>query len=134
MDGCTDVYNDVCNYVGFSSTSKGKSSLSNENAMTDFCQTWYVGSGGGTSTTYMVCRHWMRIFNTSFAYVFWLANKKVKYLEFCIGYIDETWYVASDGHKYYTCGLLSLNAYLIPHLHICSDWLTTKKSNIKSSV
>ena len=42
MDGCTDV----CNDVGFSSTSKSKPSLSNENAMTDFRQTWYVGSGG----------------------------------------------------------------------------------------
>ena len=34
---------DVCQ---ISSTSKGKLSLSNENAMTDFLQTWYVGSGG----------------------------------------------------------------------------------------
>ena len=25
-------------------------------------------------------------------------------------------------------------AYLIPHLHICSDWLITKKSNVQSSV
>ena len=48
----------------------------------------------------------MRIFNTSLAYLFWLANnKKVKYPEFCMGYIDETWYVGSDGHKYYPCGL-----------------------------
>ena len=31
--------------VGFSSTWKGKPLLSNENAMTDFHQTWYVGSG-----------------------------------------------------------------------------------------
>ena len=38
MYGCTDV--------GFSSTSKGKPSLSNENAMTHFRQTWYVGGGG----------------------------------------------------------------------------------------
>ena len=30
--------------VGFSSTSEGKPSLSNENAMTDYRQTWYVGS------------------------------------------------------------------------------------------
>ena len=36
----------VCTDVGFSSTSKGKPSLSNENAMTDFHKTWYVGSGG----------------------------------------------------------------------------------------
>ena len=47
--------------VGFSSTSKGKPSLSNENAMTDFRQTWYVGS---------------------------------------------------DGHKYYPCGLSSPNAHI----------------------
>ena len=24
----------------------------------------------------------------------------MKYPEFCMGYIDETWYVGSDGHKY----------------------------------
>ena len=91
---------------------------------------------GGTSTTHVVSRHWMRIFNTSFAYLFWLANnKKVKYPEFYMGYIDETWYVGSDGHKYYTCGLVVTNcAYLIPHLHICSDWLITKKSNIQNSI
>ena len=59
----------------------------------------------GTNTTHVVCRHRMRIFNTSFAYLFWLANnKKVKYSEFCMSYIDETWYVGSDGHKYYPCG------------------------------
>ena len=27
-----------------------------------------------------------------------------------MGYIDETWYVGSDGNKYYPCGLLSPNA------------------------
>ena len=32
----------------------------------------------GTSTTHVVCRHQMRIFNTSFAYMFWLANNKKK--------------------------------------------------------
>ena len=30
----------------------------------------------GTSTTHVVCFHQMRIFNTSFAYLFWLANIK----------------------------------------------------------
>ena len=25
-------------------------------------------------------------------------------------------------------------AYLVPHLHICSDWLTTQKAQIQSSV
>ena len=34
----------------------------------------------GTSTTHVVCRHQMRIFNASFAYLFYLANdKKIKY-------------------------------------------------------
>ena len=67
----------------------------------------------GTSTTHVVCCHRMRISNTSFAYLFWLANnKKVKYPEFCMGYIDEIWYVGSDGHKYYPCGLSSPNAHI----------------------
>ena len=53
------------------------------------------------------------LFSTSFAYLFWLANnKKVKYPQFCMGYIDETWYVGSDGHKFYPCGLLSPNAHI----------------------
>ena len=29
-----------------------------------------------------------------------------------MGYIDETWYVGSDGHKYYPYGLSSPNAYI----------------------
>ena len=70
-------------------------------------ETCYVGSDGlkyypcGLSSSHAQ-------FSTSFAYLFWLANnQKIKYLEFCIGYIDETWYVGSDGHKYYPCGLSS---------------------------
>ena len=52
-----------------------------------------------------------------------------------MGYVDETWYVGSDGYKYFPCGLSSVNVHiLMPHLHICSDWLITKKSNIQSSV
>ena len=69
--------------------------------------------GVGTSTTHVVCRHRMHIFNTSIVYLFWLANnKKVKYPEFCVAYIDETEYVGSDGHKYYPCGLSSPNAHI----------------------
>ena len=82
----------------------------------------------GTSTTHLVCCHRMRMFNTSFAYLLWLANnKKVKYPEFCMGYIDETWYVGSDGHKYYPlwsvvtkCGIFNTSfAYLF--------WLANNK-------
>ena len=29
-----------------------------------------------------------------------------------MGYIDETWYVGIDGHKYYPHGLSSLNAHI----------------------
>ena len=32
----------------------------------------------GISATHVVCRHQMRIFNTSFGYLFWLANNKKK--------------------------------------------------------
>ena len=101
-----------------SSTSKGKTLLSIENAMTYFRQTWYVGSGG-TSTTHVVCRLRMRMLLNMRIEIphlhtcsDWLITKKVKYPEFCIGYIDETWYVGSDGHKYYPCGLLSLNVHI----------------------
>ena len=67
----------------------------------------------GISATHVVCHHQMHIFNTLFAYLFWLANnKKIKYPGFCMGYIDETWYVGSDEHKYYPCGLLSPNAHI----------------------
>ena len=67
----------------------------------------------GTSTTHVVCLHQMRILNTSFAYLFWLGNnKKIKYPEFGMGYIDETWHVGSDGHKYYPRGLSSPNAHI----------------------
>ena len=64
--------------VGFLSTSKGKPSLSNENAMTDFFIKLGMWVVMGTSTTHVVCRHRMHIFNTSFAYLFWLANNKKK--------------------------------------------------------
>ena len=29
-----------------------------------------------------------------------------------MGYIDETWYVDSDGHIYYPCGLSSPNTHI----------------------
>ena len=34
----------------------------------------YVVGGGGTSITHVARRNQMRIFNTSFAYLFWLAK------------------------------------------------------------
>ena len=67
----------------------------------------------GRSITNMGCHHQMCIFNTSFAYLFLLANnKKGKYSEFCIGYSDETWYVGSGGQKYYPRCLWSLNEHI----------------------
>ena len=50
----------------------------------------------GTSTTHVVCCYRMHIVNTLFAYLFWLAiKKKIKYPQFCMGYINETWYVGT---------------------------------------
>ena len=67
----------------------------------------------GTSTTHMVYRHQMCMFNTSFAYLCRLANnKKVKYPKFCMGYSDKTWYVGSGGQKYYQRGLSSPKAHI----------------------
>ena len=45
-------------------------------------------------------------------------------------YIDETWWVVmgtSTTHVSVARGLFTECAYLIPHLHICSHWLITKK-------
>ena len=66
----------------------------------------------GTSTTHMVCHHQMRVFNTS--YLLWLADnkKKIKYLESCMGYSDETWHLGSNGHKYFPPGLSSTKAHI----------------------
>ena len=67
----------------------------------------------GASTTHVVCHHQMRIFDTSFAYLLWLANnKKGKYPGFWMGYSDKTWYVGSGGQKNYQRGLSS------PDVHI----------------
>ena len=97
----------------------------------------WVVMGTSRSTTHVVYHHQMCIFNTSFAYLFWLANnKKVKYSEFCMGYMDETWYVGSGGHKYYPRGLSSPNAHIwyLICIIICSDWLITKGSNVQCFV
>ena len=72
---------------------------------------WVVG---GTSTTYVVCLHRMQIFNTSFSYLFWLATNKKNQISRC-AQVLPTWSVVTK------C------AYLIPHFHICSDWLLTIK-------
>ena len=99
-------------YVGFLSTSKVNLHFSNENAMTDFCKTWYVGSGGHKYYMWSVFTECAYLI-TPFAYLFWLANNKnVKYPDFCMGYIDETWFVGSNGHKYYPRGLSSPNAHI----------------------
>ena len=77
-------------------------------------KTWYVDSDGHktvlplwsvvTECTYLILH--LHICSD------WLKQKKVKYPDFCMGYIDETWYVGSDGHKYYPCGLLSPNVHI----------------------
>ena len=75
-------------------------------------KTWYVDSGGQKYIN-VVCHHQMCIFDTSLAYLFWLVNNnKGKYSEFCMGYIDKTWYVGSGWQKYYPCGLWLLNVHI----------------------
>ena len=48
----------------------------------------------------------------------------------------QTWYVGSGGQKYLlpTRSVVTEWAYLIRHLHICSDWLIIEKANIQNSV
>ena len=59
----------------------------------------------GRNSSHLVCHHQMCIFDTSFAYLFWLAdNKTGKYPEFSMGYSDETWYEGSSEQKYYPQG------------------------------
>ena len=133
---------DVCQ---ISSTSKGKLRSLMRTQWPIFVKLgmWVVGD---TSTTHMVCCHRMCTFNTSFAYLFWLANnKQIKYpgTGFCMGYIDETWYVGSDGHKYYhvVCRhqMRIFNtsfAYLFQLANekneICNNWYAHVKSNFTS--
>ena len=69
----------------------------------------------GTGTTHVDCHYQMCIFNTSFAYLFWLANnKKIKYPEFCMGTSTTHVVCCHQMHIFNT------------HLHICSHWLITK--------
>ena len=68
----------------------------------------------GTTTTHVVCRHQMRIYLFPHLHIYsdWLITKKIKCPEFCMAYIDETWYVDSDGNMYYPCGLSSPNVHV----------------------
>ena len=60
----------------------------------------------GTDIIHVACRQQICIFNISLTYLFWLANnKKGIHSSIITGYSDETWYVGSDGHKYYPLGL-----------------------------
>ena len=82
----------------------------------------------GRSATQVVCCHWMGILNSSFAYLFWLANnKKGKYWQFCLGYNDETWYVGSNGLKYYSCALL-LSMRILSTSFACLFWWANNKN------
>ena len=54
-------------------------------------------------------------------------NKKVKYPEFCMDYIDETWYVGSDGHKYYPRSLFSPLMSIFDTSFAYPFWLANNK-------
>ena len=84
----------------------------------------------GRSTTHMVCGHWMHIFNTSFAYLFWLAYKKnISRVLYGLQWwnVRGIWVVV--WYKNTPCvPVITKCAYLIPHLQICH-----KKANIQST-
>ena len=83
----------------------------------------------GTSTTHVVCHHKICIFNTSFAYLFSLANnKKGKYPEFLWATLMKLGMWVVVGTVLPTRSVVTECAYLIPPLHICSDW-PIKKGN-----
>ena len=91
------MYVYLCTDVGFLSTSKGKPSLSNEKAMTDFRQTWYVGSEGHK---YYPCG--LLSPNAHISYLICIPvligyNKKSNIQSSVMGYIDETWYMGPGG-------------------------------------
>ena len=66
-------------YGGCSSTKKVNL---RERAMTDFHETWYMGSVRH-KCYHVDCRHLMHIFNSSFAYFFGFANNsKAEYQRF----------------------------------------------------
>ena len=81
----------------------------------------------GTSVTHVVCCHQIHILNSSFAYLFWLANnERGKNQEFSMRYNDETWYVSSSGLKYYPCALLlSMRILSTSFAHLF--WLANNK-------
>ena len=68
-------------------------------------ETWYVGSSELKCYPFTLSSP-MHMLNSSFAYLFWLANnKKGKYPGFYVDYSNETWCVGSS-EKYYPCALL----------------------------
>ena len=71
----------------------------------------------GEHKTYYPCGLSLPNANTSFAYLFWMANNKNENIQSSV--CDKIWYEGSGGHKYYPCDLSSqIETYLIPHLHI----------------
>ena len=89
----------------------------------------------GTSTTHVVCCHWMCIFNASFAYLFWLANNKKSNIQsFVLATLMKLgmWVVmgTSTTHVVYLHQMCIFNTSFA-----CLFWLANnKKSDIQSSV
>ena len=77
--------------------------------MTDFHETWYVGSAWHKCYPRGLSSPNAHILNSLFAYLFRLANyNKGKYQEFFMSYSDKTWYVGRSALNYFPCVLLLL--------------------------
>ena len=89
----------------------------------------------GTSTTHVVCRHQMRIFNTSFAHLFWLANNKKLNIQSSVWatLMKPGMWVVMGTSTTYVVYRHQMRIFNISFAHLF--WLANnKKLNIQSSV
>ena len=69
-----------------------------QKGMTDFHETWYVG----TTTRHKCYQGVLPIWSVITKCAYWLIILiKAKYPEFCVDYSDETWYIGSARDKCY---------------------------------
>ena len=126
MDGCMDGWMGV----DCSSTKKVNLRFSNENAVTNFRKTLYVGSGAQvlpkwsvvTKCAYLIhhlhiCSDWLIIKKANIQSSVWATVTKL-----------SMWVVIDTSSTHdVCCHQMHIFNTTFPHLHICSDWLTTKK-------
>ena len=94
----------------------------------------------GTSTTHVVCRHRMRKFIISFAYLFWLANnqKKSNIQSFVLATLMKLgmWVVTGTSTTHVVCRhqmrifntSFAYSDWLMPKNQICDNWYAHVKT------